>query len=73
MGGATTRRTWRFLRTTFMTATFAAIDVGTNSTNLLVIDGNGTELTRVITSTRLGEGEPAIPLSSLSCFKNKPN
>ena len=55
MGGATTRRTWRFLRTTFMTATFAAIDVGTNSTNLLVIDGNGTELTRIITSTRLGE------------------
>jgi exopolyphosphatase/guanosine-5'-triphosphate,3'-diphosphate pyrophosphatase len=36
--------------------TFAAIDVGTNSTNLLVIDEHGTELTRVITSTRLGEG-----------------
>lgn len=35
---------------------FAAIDVGTNSTNLLVIDEHGTELTRVITSTRLGEG-----------------
>ncbi len=34
----------------------AAIDVGTNSTNLLVIDDDGAELTRVITSTRLGEG-----------------
>jgi exopolyphosphatase/guanosine-5'-triphosphate,3'-diphosphate pyrophosphatase len=39
-----------------MTVTFAAIDVGTNSTNLLVTDEHGTELTRVITSTRLGEG-----------------
>ena len=36
--------------------TVAAIDVGTNSTNLLVIDEHGTEVTRVITSTRLGEG-----------------
>ena len=36
--------------------TVAAIDVGTNSTNLLVIDEHGKELTRVITSTRLGEG-----------------
>ncbi|MEI6299282.1 MAG: hypothetical protein WCP50_06775 [Actinomycetota bacterium] len=36
--------------------TVAAIDVGTNSTNLLVIDDHGAELTRVITSTRLGEG-----------------
>jgi exopolyphosphatase/guanosine-5'-triphosphate,3'-diphosphate pyrophosphatase len=36
--------------------TVAAIDVGTNSTNLLVIDEHGAELTRVITSTRLGEG-----------------
>jgi len=35
--------------------TVAAIDVGTNSTNLLVIDDHGAELTRVITSTRLGE------------------
>jgi len=39
-----------------MTVTFAAIDVGTNSTNLLVIDEHGVEITRVITSTRLGEG-----------------
>ena len=36
--------------------TVAAIDVGTNSTNLLVVDELGKELTRVITSTRLGEG-----------------
>jgi exopolyphosphatase/guanosine-5'-triphosphate,3'-diphosphate pyrophosphatase len=36
--------------------TVAAIDVGTNSTNLLVIDEHGKELTRVITSSRLGEG-----------------
>ena len=39
-----------------MTETIAAIDVGTNSANLLVIDAAGAELTRVITSTRLGEG-----------------
>jgi exopolyphosphatase/guanosine-5'-triphosphate,3'-diphosphate pyrophosphatase len=32
----------------------AAIDIGTNSTNLLVTDGNGTELARRITVTRLG-------------------
>ena len=56
MGFATTRRTWRFLRTATMTVTFAAIDVGTNSANLLVIDEHGKELRRVITSTRLGEG-----------------
>ena len=39
-----------------MTVSFAAIDVGTNSANLLVIDEHGKEVTRVITSTRLGEG-----------------
>ena len=39
-----------------MTETFAAIDVGTNSANLLVIDELGKEVTRVLTSTRLGEG-----------------
>ena len=55
MGGTTTRRTWRYVRTAVMTSV-AAIDVGTNSTNLLVIDEHGTELTRTITSTRLGEG-----------------
>lgn len=55
MGRTTTRRTWRYVRTTIM-KTVAVIDVGTNSTNLLVIDEHGAELTRVITSTRLGEG-----------------
>jgi len=55
MGRTTTRRTWRYVRTTIM-KTVAAIDVGTNSTNLLVVDEHGAELTRVITSTRLGEG-----------------
>ena len=55
MGGTATRRARRYLRTTIM-KTVAAIDVGTNSTNLLVIDEHGTELMRTITSTRLGEG-----------------
>ena len=39
-----------------MNRSVAVIDVGTNSTNLLVIDTNGHELARVVTSTRLGEG-----------------
>ena len=56
MGFTATRRTWRYVRTAVMTVTFAAIDVGTNSANLLVIDELGKEVTRVITSTRLGEG-----------------
>jgi exopolyphosphatase/guanosine-5'-triphosphate,3'-diphosphate pyrophosphatase len=33
----------------------AVIDVGTNSTNLLVQDDNGADLTRVVATTRLGE------------------
>jgi exopolyphosphatase/guanosine-5'-triphosphate,3'-diphosphate pyrophosphatase len=33
----------------------AIIDVGTNSTNLLVQDGNGADLARVIATTRLGD------------------
>ena len=56
MGRTTTRGTWRYVRTAVMTVTFAAIDVGTNSANLLVIDELGKEVTRVLTSTRLGEG-----------------
>jgi len=56
MGRTATRRTWRYVRTAVMTETFAAIDVGTNSANLLVIDELGKEVTRVLTSTRLGEG-----------------
>jgi exopolyphosphatase/guanosine-5'-triphosphate,3'-diphosphate pyrophosphatase len=34
----------------------AAIDIGTNSTNLLVVDGSGSEIERVVAITRLGEG-----------------
>ena len=35
--------------------TIAVIDVGTNSTNLLVQDSNGQDLARVVATTRLGE------------------
>lgn len=38
-----------------MNSPLAVIDVGTNSTNLLVVDSNGNELTRVVSTTRLGE------------------
>lgn len=36
--------------------TRAAIDIGTQSTNLLVCDNRGVQLERIITATRLGEG-----------------
>ena len=39
-----------------MTRHFAAIDIGSNSTNLLVVDGNGNEVTREVNVTALGEG-----------------
>ena len=39
-----------------MNTPLAVIDVGTNSTNLLVVDALGTELKRTVTTTRLGEG-----------------
>ncbi|MFM9225872.1 MAG: Ppx/GppA family phosphatase [Actinomycetota bacterium] len=39
-----------------MSGALAAIDVGTNSTNLLVIDAAGRDLARRYASTRLGEG-----------------
>lgn len=35
--------------------TIAVIDVGTNSTNLLVQDSNGQDLARIVTTTRLGD------------------
>lgn len=38
-----------------MNSPLAVVDVGTNSTNLLVVDSNGNELTRVVSTTRLGE------------------
>ncbi|MBM3805627.1 MAG: exopolyphosphatase [Actinobacteria bacterium] len=34
---------------------FAAIDIGSNSTNLLIADPNGTTVHRVVTTTRLGK------------------
>ncbi len=36
-----------------------AIDIGTNSTNLLIVDADGTTLERVVTVTRLGRGVDA--------------
>lgn len=39
-----------------MTSPVAVIDIGTNSTNLLVVDADGTDLDRVVATTRLGEG-----------------
>ena len=38
-----------------MNTPLAVIDVGTNSTNLLVVDAHGVELNRSIATTRLGE------------------
>ena len=35
---------------------FAAIDIGSNSTNLLIVDANGVELVREVNVTALGEG-----------------
>jgi exopolyphosphatase/guanosine-5'-triphosphate,3'-diphosphate pyrophosphatase len=34
----------------------AAIDIGTNSTNVLVVDESGVEIERIVAITRLGEG-----------------
>ena len=39
-----------------LAAPVAAIDVGTNSTNLLVLDAAGVERARIVSVTRLGEG-----------------
>ena len=33
---------------------FAAIDIGSNSTNLLIVDQSGQTLERIVRSTRLG-------------------
>ncbi len=44
------------LLTTVSAKTMAAIDIGTNSTNLLIVDGDGLELARHTNVTRLGEG-----------------
>jgi exopolyphosphatase/guanosine-5'-triphosphate,3'-diphosphate pyrophosphatase len=39
-----------------VTVPVAAVDIGTNSTNLLVVGAGGEELERVVTVTRLGQG-----------------
>ena len=45
-------------------ATFAAIDIGSNSTNLLIVDANGNELVREVNVTALGEGVASSSLLS---------
>ena len=42
-----------------MTRRVAAVDIGTNSTNLLVSDANGDEVERIVNVTRLGRGVDA--------------
>jgi len=42
-----------------MSGAFAAIDIGSNSTNLLVVDASGRELVREVNVTALGEGVAA--------------
>jgi len=37
-----------------MNEVFAAIDIGSNSTNLLIVDQAGKTLERIVRSTRLG-------------------
>ncbi len=39
-----------------MSTRLAAIDIGTNSTNLLIVDGNNVDVVREVCVTRLGEG-----------------
>ena len=39
-----------------MDSIFAAIDIGSNSTNLLITDSYGEKLERIVRSTRLGAG-----------------
>ena len=42
-----------------MSRAVAAIDIGTNSTNVLVLDAEGRELDRIVNITRLGRGVDA--------------
>lgn len=42
-----------------MTRTVAAVDIGTNSTNILILDTDGRELERIVNITRLGRGVDA--------------
>lgn len=43
----------------FFTLPVAAIDIGTNSTNLLIVDPEGNEIVREVNVTRLGKGVAA--------------
>ena len=47
-----------------MSTNVAAIDIGSNSTNLLVVDGDGNEIVREVNVTALGEG--VVRTSTLS-------
>jgi exopolyphosphatase/guanosine-5'-triphosphate,3'-diphosphate pyrophosphatase len=44
------------------TSPVAAIDIGTNSTNLLIVDPQGNEIVREVNVTRLGKGVAASGL-----------
>ena len=47
---------------------FAAIDIGSNSTNLLVTDASGATIERIVRSTRLGEGTTSTGLLSVAAI-----
>lgn len=51
------------------TTSVAVIDVGTNSTNLLVLDAHGTQLVRTVATTRLGEGLHTTGLLAADAIK----
>lgn len=61
MGGTTTGDV--------VTTPVAVIDIGTNSTNLLVVGADGTDLARVVSSTRLGDGLAAHGVLSSSSIE----
>ena len=47
---------------------FAAIDIGSNSTNLLVTDASGATIERIARTTRLGEGTTNTGLLSAAAI-----
>ena len=51
-----------------MTRTVAAIDIGSNSTNLLVVDASGAQLVREVNVTALGEGVARTDLLSAAAI-----
>lgn len=51
-----------------MTEPVAVIDIGTNSTNLLVVGTDGTDLARIVAPTRLGEGLSAHSVLSAAAI-----